>query len=119
MLKIETRNDAKTFIPGEEVEGSVRWLLDLPPESVELRLFWYTRGKGTQDVEVVEVVRFDQPAQDDSRAFRLRLPSAPYSFSGKLISLTWALEVVAKPCDEMERLEITMSPTGEEVVLHR
>lgn len=118
MLRIETRDHQTQFHPGEEIVGTASWLLDQPPEAVELRLFWYTRGKGTDEVNIVETVRFDHPAQEERRPFRVTLPQSPYSFSGKLISLIWALELVALPSEDAERLDITLSPTGEEVVLH-
>jgi hypothetical protein len=47
----------------------------------------------------------------------LRAPSGPYSFSGRLISLLWALEAVAEPGGEVARREIVLSPSGEEVRL--
>jgi hypothetical protein len=54
---------------------------------------------------------------EDARSFRFRLPESPYSFSGKLISLTWALELVAEPSKELARQEITLAPGGEAVRL--
>ena len=45
------------------------------------------------------------------------LPPAPYSFSGKLISLIWAVEVVAEGIKEASRLEFTLSPDGREITL--
>jgi hypothetical protein len=45
------------------------------------------------------------------------LPEGPYSFSGKLISLIWALELACSPGSETVRREITVSPTGHEIVL--
>jgi hypothetical protein len=101
------------------VEGTAKWLLSEAPQTVELRLFWYTKGKGTQDIEIVESVPFEHPQLEDARPFRVTLPASPYSFSGKLISLLWALELVAKPGEQSVRVEITMSPTGEEVVLRK
>jgi hypothetical protein len=107
----------KAFRPGDDVEGTVRWRLDQPPRSIELRLFWYTEGKGDQDVGVVEALPFADPGQEDHRSFRFRLPAGPFSFSGKLISLLWAIEAVAEPGDSSGRLEITVSPTGREILL--
>jgi len=101
------------------VRGRALWILDEPPKAVEVRLFWYTEGKGTQDVELIDSVRFDAPPQRDQKDFRFTLPDEPYSFSGKLISLIWALELVVLPSDETERIPITVSPTGCEVVLHK
>jgi len=116
-LRIETAGDKKSFRPGEEITGLVGWKLEKPAEAVELRLFWYTKGKGDVDAGVVETVRYDDPRQMDGRQFRLRVPEGPYSFSGMLISLVWALELVVEPSRETERLELTISPTGEEIIL--
>mgnify|MGYP001125599702 CR=1 FL=1 len=117
-LAIETPRGRTDYFAGEEMFGVCGWELDNPPENVELRLFWYTKGKGTRDVDVVQTVKFDNPRQTDQREFRLTLPEAPYSFSGKLISLIWALELVAEPGGDTDRLEITITPTGMEIELH-
>ena len=47
----------------------------------------------------------------------MTLPAGPYSFSGRLISLIWALELVAEPGNHVARVEITLGPDGQEVVL--
>jgi hypothetical protein len=117
LLKIEL-SDARTgFEPGQELPGTAAWKLDKPPRAVELRLFWHTSGMGTENAGVVETVRFDHPLPEETRSFRFRLPDAPYSFTGKLISLRWALELVAEPSKEVARREITIAPGGEEVRL--
>ncbi len=118
-ILVETHDGATSFRPGDTVEGTVRWQFPEPPKEIELRLFWSTAGKGDQDLEVMEVVPFGNPGAQDGRTFRVRLPEGPYSFSGKLITLTWALEAVAQPGDRSAHIEITMSPTGEELQLQR
>lgn len=118
-LKIGTYEQKTRFRPADEVAGKALWILDEPPKAVEVRLFWYTQGKGTVDVNVADRVRVEAPPARGEREFRFRLPDAPYSFSGKLISLVWALELVALPSDETERLEIVVSPTGFEVFLEK
>jgi hypothetical protein len=118
-LSINFGQDRVAFEPGEEVAGTAFWRLDQPPRALELRLFWFTRGKGTEDAGVAETVRFDQPMPEETRAFRFRLPEAPYSFSGTLISLIWALELVVEPSKEVVRREITIAPGGREVRLDR
>jgi hypothetical protein len=117
-LEIRTHDGKTVFMPGEEVVGEVSWRLDAPQPAVELRLFWHTQGKGTSDVSVVDKISFDNPARQERRDFRFRLPDAPYSFSGKLISLEWALELIVPSPWEIERLPIVISPTGAELVLH-
>jgi len=118
-LKIAVREDRTQFLPGDEIVAAAYWKLDGPPRSVEARLFWFTRGKGTQDVNVVETILFDHPLVEEARPVRFHLPEAPYSFSGRLVSLIWALELVVEPGSESARIELTVSPTGEEIDLRR
>jgi len=117
-LKILLREDRTRFRPGETMDGVAGWQLDQPAKSLELRLFWFTKGKGTEDMQIVQTVRFETPQNDEARRFSLKLPDMPFSFSGQLVSLIWALELVVIPGDLMTRLEIVVSPTGEEILLH-
>ena len=117
-LKILLRNDRTAFRPGERIEGVAGWRLDRVPKSIELRLFWFTRGKGTEDVSVVHRLRFDSPQLEEGRPFSFDLPSEPYSFSGELISLIWALELVVEPDEESARVELVVAPNGREIRLH-
>lgn len=117
-IEVATQGGNTSFYPEDVVEGTVSWQFDRDPEHVELRLFWSTRGKGEQDQEIVQILPFAMPRSQDHRPFRLHLPEGPWSFSGKLISLAWALELVAEPGARAGRLEITLSPTGREILLH-
>ncbi len=116
-LRIGTREERKHYRPGEELVGAAGWELDKAPAAVEVRLIWFTRGKGTEDVGVVDTVRFDETKAAEARPFRFRLPDAPHSFSGKLISLIWAVEAVALPSKEAARFEFALGPEGRELVL--
>jgi hypothetical protein len=116
-LKIQLASGRAAFEPGEEITGTAAWKLDKPPRSVELRLFSFTRGQGDEDAGVAETVRFDHALPEDSRPFRFRLPDGPYSFSGKLFSLVWALELVVEPSKENARQEITIAPGAKTVQL--
>ncbi len=51
-----------------------------------------------------------RPAEAGVAAGERHAPRSPYSFSGKLISLIWALELVALPGREAARTEITLAP---------
>ena len=116
-MRIGLREERNNFEPGEELTGAAGWELDSPPTAVEVRLLWFTRGKGTEDVEVVNTVLLENPQAAEARPFKFHLPAAPYSFSGKLISLLWAVEVVALPKNQSARIEFVMAPGGQEVVL--
>ena len=116
-LRIDVSGGRRGYKSGETISGRVTWQVDAPPQSAELRLFWYTSGKGTQDVGNVDSVAFQTPQMNDDRTFSLVLPRQPYSFSGKLVSLVWALELIVEPGSNVERQEFVMSATGGEVVL--
>jgi hypothetical protein len=118
-LKIVLRDGRKSFRPGDVVEGVAGWRSPQPLRSVELRLFWFTRGKGTEDVGLVNQLRFESPQLEEGRRFSFTLPNEPWSFSGELVSLIWALELLAEPGDQSIRVELTVSPTGQEILLHR
>ena len=90
------------YRPGEEIAGVVEGSAG----PVEARLVWTTRGKGTVDTAVAGAVTC-------SGEFRIKLPDGPYSFSGRLISLIWAVEAGCA------RKEFVLSETGEEVLLYR
>jgi hypothetical protein len=116
-IRVELDGGKAAFRPGEEVRGVASWSLDEDPTSVELRLFWRTEGKGTQDVGVAETVAFEAAGRADRREFRIRLPEGPYSFTGQLVSLVWAVEVVAEPGSVAGIQDLVVSPTGEAIVL--
>jgi hypothetical protein len=119
-MKIAVRKQPAEYAPGEEIAGGVQWQLDRAPESVEARLLWHavsSGGRGYEDVGVVATVRFDGPGQEDTRSFQFTAPLAPYSFAGKLVTLTWAVEVVALPRKENTRVEVVIAPGGKALEL--
>lgn len=111
-IKAEREN----YRPGEEIRGVVSWTDSHAPKLAELRLFWHTTGKGGTDSFVAEVQTFDLPQAEDTRSFLFRAPDFPYSFSGKLISLIWSLELVLDSKGE-KTAEIIISPDGAEIEL--
>ena len=64
---------------------------------------------------VVRVLRDDAPDPSGHRDFSIRAPEGPYSFSGKLITLSWAIELVVLPSGETERLDLRIGPQPVEV----
>lgn len=116
---IQIENDRRAFAPGETLRGRVGWQTDARPERVELRLFYYTTGRGTRDVHVAGTESWEAPGPDGLEDFRFDLPDRPYSFSGRLVSLQWGLELVLHPDGHTERLEFALSPDGAAVELYR
>ena len=118
-LKIAVRKQPAAFQPGEEIAGAAQWRLKHAPHAVEVRLVWHTRGRGIEDVAVAETIQFPNPLQDDTRPFTITAPEAPYSFSGSLITLEWALELVALPSNDNARVDIVIAPGGAAVDLRK
>jgi hypothetical protein len=115
-LSITLEGGRTAYAPGERLRGSVAWLCEEPPERLALHLLWYTEGKGTQEVTVVSSRELGAEPQG-SADFDLELPLGPWSFSGKLVSLLWALELVVEPGELVERVPLVVAPAGREVRL--
>jgi len=116
-VRIGIDDDRRWFLPGETISGRMTWDLDDTAASVELRLFWHTSGKGTEDVVIEREIRVDAPVPRGESAFSFEVPLEPYSFSGSLITLAWALELVALPSGELDRIELVVAPTPVEIRL--
>jgi len=116
-VHLDLHDDQKTFRPGDPVEGVISWSVEQAPKSAEVILFWFTEGKGTRDTSIVDRMIVNQPEPADSRIFSLRLPDHPYSFSGTLISLQWAIEAIIEPGHHVQRRVLVVSPTMQEIDL--
>jgi hypothetical protein len=118
-LRVELDEGRASFRPGEVVRGTASWSLDAPPAAVEVRLIWFTQGKGDRDVGLVESVPAAAPGAEGGLSFAFTLPDGPYSFSGTLVSLLWAVEAVALPASDAASAELVVSPSGREILLPR
>jgi hypothetical protein len=116
-IRIGTKEDRTGFRPGEMIEGAVGWNLSEQLQSIEVRLAWQTRGKGTEDHQVVHQMQFDDPPLQGARPFQFVAPFEPFSFSGKLISVMWYLEVKVRPDRVSARTDIIIAPAGKELLL--
>jgi hypothetical protein len=105
-----------SFSPGGEIRGKVSWSRPAAPRRVELRLFWRTQGRGDRDSATVWEHSFERPAAGDQREFETSAPAAPGSFSGTLISLIWAFELVIDG-KSAALAEVVIAPGGVEMSL--
>jgi len=115
MIRLGLQDHRTNFRPGETIEGAALWECPKAPKRAEVRLLWFTQGKGTTDTETVAREEFSNPLPGDTRTFTFTVPEAPYSFSGRLIALIWAVELVLEDEDEFQRISITVTPDGQEV----
>jgi hypothetical protein len=105
------------FDCGEEVQIALTWEFEVPQSHFEIRFVWSTHGKGDQDLQVVKKLKILAPGTSGQELVTTKLPSSPYSFSGKLISLVWGIEVIAFPSRENVRFDIVIGPNAQEVSL--
>lgn len=108
-LSITLDGDRRAYRPGDRVRGTVSWLVDGEPRSVEVHLLWYTEGKGDQAVGVEGSAAL-APATEGSAEFDLAVPAGPWSFAGKLVSLLWAVELAVEPGIAATREPIVVGP---------
>jgi hypothetical protein len=115
-LAIQLEDNRTSFQPGQTVSGAASWNVDRI-KSAEVRLFWYTTGRGTRDAQIIASQPVTNPPPAGQTTFSFQLPDQPYSFAGKLISLHWAIELVIEPGDHAASAPLTLTPTGSEIVL--
>ncbi|MFM7115468.1 MAG: hypothetical protein ACKO0N_02430 [Planctomycetota bacterium] len=100
----------------EPIVGEVIWDgLTERCDLIELRLLWYTSGKGDRDLLVIARIAVMKPGVSGKQRFHFDPPGGPYSFSGALISLVWAIEAVTVPLSDSQIIEFTLAPSGNEV----
>ncbi len=101
------------FRPGDTISGRLHWSLTGARKKLSLRLFWFTAGRGTVDVNVVAEHDIIAPAESGEESFALQVPpQGPLSIAGRLVSVSWALELVAEPGGVIERLDLVIGPDG-------
>lgn len=118
-MTVQLNLDPTTLVPGQVVEGTAGWDLDDAPDQAVLRLFWYTEGRGTTDVGVVEDLQLPAGKTSCRGSFRFTIPELPFSFSGQLVSVKWAIELLLNGGKMAERLDLVVSPWVEQVKLSK
>ena len=107
LIQIHDDEGSLRFPPGEQISG----LVEIFPETtircqgVEIRVMWYTEGKGRRNEGIVQTLRFDVkqlgPGHSFREPFSCTLPSAPWSYAGHFINIVWAVHV---------KIDIPLSP---------
>lgn len=114
MINIQLENAESVYRPGETISGSVEWTEETG-DSLEVRLIWFTRGKGDRDFELISAHTVKAFGPSGSENFQFPAPHRPQSFAGKLISLQWAIEAIVFPSHNTKLQNLTISNTGEEI----
>ncbi len=112
MIKFNLERNA--FEPGEPIVGQVSWQLLSDCDELHIRLIWYTSGKGQQDFAIVQQSIVQRPNESGEFELQFVAPAWPHSFSGKLITLSWAIEVIRKPSNQAARFDLVIGPERRE-----
>jgi len=115
--------DKTSYVPRETISGTATWE-SLPEKTNKLsvRLIWYTQGKGDRDVELLTSLDIEIGPDSQSggqQKFDFEAPRRPQSFSGKLIELTWAVELIAYPSRDSVLETVVIGPQGKTTVLSK
>lgn len=113
-LKLELEREV--YRPLETLRGTATWVLEAPAP-LELRLFWYTEGKGTQDVSVIATQSLAAGTLTGRQPFEFVLPDSPYTLHGTLLSICWGVEFLPGGRKEAEIARFILSPWGKPVDL--
>ena len=111
------------YVAGETISGKANWkTLPVKTSKLSLRLIWYTQGKGSRDFDLISSSDFEitpELRSGGEHKFEFVAPGRPYSFSGKLIELTWAVELIAYPSKDSVLETLVIGPAGKAQVLSR
>lgn len=110
-LIIELENSPEV-LPGQLISGVIRWNALAEHQPLELRLFWFTspKAEGTAHSKIVATMSVNAFGNGNQR-FEFTLPHEPFSFSGQLFSLSWAIEFINLSNLEFVRKELIVSPS--------
>lgn len=118
-VQLTMREIGDGVLPGARIEGEVEWRSASDYTELIVSVFWYTEGRGTEDIGVVAEERIAISGTDGGQRVVFTLPTSPWSFSGRLITLGWAVEANLEPRGPTSRVEFVMAPERTERTLHR
>jgi hypothetical protein len=106
-----------SYRPGETLRGSIEWSAQCPLDRMEIRLFWMTGGLAPRQIGRVETRSLDRLPAVGSEKFEFVLPTAPWSFQGRLVHLDWVVEVLFPPGDNAH-VVFSLLPEGHRRLLY-
>lgn len=113
MISLTPTDPSTARKPGDTLEIDGAWELDLRPLVREARLVWYIQSQGAPEARVVATQEVRRANEKGTQRFQFTLPEWPYSYTGRLFSLQWAVDLVLD--DQSARWEFTLGPDGKPV----
>ncbi len=110
MNTLQVQLDREWVRPGGTIKAQLHWELQGRPDKLVVRLLWYTEGRGTRDVGVVAEQELTVSGPSGDREVELAVPAGPYSFTGRLITLRWVVELTVEPDGEAEQAPLVVGP---------
>ena len=118
VIEIRTDGGETAFAPGETLRGDLQWMCDTPPRRRSACACSGTpKGAAIATSASPRRSRWERPSRAARAPSASRLPSGPYSCSGQLVSVRWAIEAVSDSPRDVGRLELVLGPDRREVVL--
>jgi len=117
-IQITLDEHERGYRSGERISGNVVWKHEPSKKNkpVRVNLIFYTEGRGSRDVEIVDTLEL--PIDQKSANFSFLLTGDPPSFSGALISLSWAIEAVLPSPKSSDKVDFIVSESGKPVHLN-
>ncbi|TFH37816.1 MAG: hypothetical protein E4G99_01440 [Anaerolineales bacterium] len=109
----EAHGELMRFRPGETLQGSivVTPTNDLEARHVNIRLLWYTEGRGDRDRAIIteqDVFQGKLAAGVPAYySFHFALPQQPWSYAGHYVNIVWVVEA-------MIDLALAIDPRGQQ-----
>ncbi|MFA6716638.1 MAG: hypothetical protein WCS27_14755 [Victivallaceae bacterium] len=116
-MSLHLKDGKTSYRPGEKIRGELEWDLSQDIQNITINIFWYTEGVGDPDSETAVTEKIDMPMRNGRQSFEMELPSAPYSYSGRIGSLKWAIEASAVGDKVKDLKEFSITPDGREIIL--
>jgi len=116
-ISIKLKDGKISYHPGEKISGELEWDLTQEVQDIAINIFWYSEGMGEQDSEISETEIIKSPIKSDKQSFEMELPMAPYTYSGNITSLKWAIEATTLEDKVKDIKEFSMTPGNKEIVL--
>ncbi len=107
----------KNIRPGKTFHGNILWDLESAPRSIHLGFGWWTSGRGDRDEVPLDHCEWTTPSSIGKEPFSFTVPELVVpSFSGRLISVEWGIQLSAQGVRVDDIVEIlTISPLRREI----
>lgn len=113
MLILKVDGSENIFCPGANIAVEAGWRQQDPPDHAAVRLFWYTDGDDLLDTKLCGEQILEGRGNNHKKKITMQLPEAPFSCSGPLFSIRWAIELVLNGGEQAKRVDIRVAPWDE------